>query len=159
MRKFISALMIAMLGVFPCFAGSLLIHIHLTNGTDIVYSLVNEPKMLFGEKTITLTSLEGTIGEWDFENVESWNFADIDENDLDAVDEAKADNPQIRIEGGKITISGTDAKKVAVYDLSGRKVTPSLTTTGSTTSVSLNGFAKGAYVLKVGKNSAKFIVK
>ena len=36
--------------------------------------------MTFGDKTITLSSIEGTVGQWDFSDVVSWNFADVEIN-------------------------------------------------------------------------------
>ena len=143
----------AMLGSLPCFAGSSLL-IHLTDSTVIVCSLDKEPKMLFGDNTITLSSTDGSVGQWDFADVESWDFAEID-----AVSDIKADKARILIEDSKLTVSGVSADKIAVYDLGGRLVTPSLNTSGNITSMSLNGLVKGTYLLKVGNNSVKFIVQ
>ena len=153
MKHFVLTLLVAMLGVVPCVASSLLI-LHLTDGTNIVCNLAKEPKMTFGEKTLTLSSLEGTVGQWDFTQVESWSFGEDD-----AIESIKAEKAQINIEDGLLTMAGVDAKKVAVYDINGRLVTPKLNTKGTTTSVSLNGLPKGTYVLKVGKSSVKFLVK
>ena len=104
-KKVFYAVMLAMLGLLPCVAGNSLL-IHLSDGTEIVCSLAKEPQMLFGEKTITLTSLTGGVGQWDFTNVESWEFADrMDQDEIDAIDKLKADKPQIKIEEDRITIA------------------------------------------------------
>ena len=153
-RKVFSAIMVAMLGILPCLASSSLL-IHLTDGTEILCSLAKEPQMTFGEKTITLSSLAGTVGEWDFTNVESWEFSDaLDQDEIDAVDKMKADKPQIKIEEGKITVAGTKEKNAAIYDTSGRLM---FKVKGSAFNV--NRLTKGTYLLKVGDNCVKFNVR
>lgn len=118
-KKVLSALMIAMLGVLPSFGRSLVVN--LTDGTEIVCSLAKEPQMLFGEKTITLTSLAGEVGQWSFSNVESWKFSDQpDQDEIDAVDKVKSEKPRIMIEEGRITVVGKNVKDAAVYDTNGR---------------------------------------
>lgn len=157
-KKALAAMMVAMLGNLPSLASSILIH--LTDDTEIVCSLAKEPQMLFGEKTITLTSVKGTVGEWDFTDVDSWYFADVlDQDEIDAIDKVNEDKSQIRIEEKTLTIAGNSAKNVAVYDINGRLVTPSLKTSAGSTSISLNGFGKGTYLLKAGNSCVKFIVK
>ena len=153
-RKVFSAIMVAMLGILPCLASSSLL-IHLTDGTEILCSLAKEPQMTFGEKTITLSSLAGTVGEWDFTNVESWEFSDaLDQDEIDAVDKVKADKPQIKIEEGKITVAGNKEKNAAIYDTSGRLM---FKVKGSAFNV--NRLTKGTYLLKVGDNCVKFNVR
>ena len=111
--------------------------------------------MTFGEKTITLSSLAGTVGEWDFTNVESWEFSDaLDQDEIDAVDKVKADKPQIKIEEGKITVAGNKEKNAAIYDTSGRLM---FKVKGSAFNV--NRLTKGTYLLKVGDNCVKFNVR
>ncbi|MBO4802339.1 MAG: T9SS type A sorting domain-containing protein [Bacteroidaceae bacterium] len=151
--KRLSALIIALLGCLPDFAGTSL-QIHLTDGTEVVCSLDKEPRMEFSENTITLSALEGRVGQWDFTDVESWSFVEVDA--IDAIPQKK---DQIKIEKGKLTIVCSSADKVAVYDLSGRRVNPSLRTVGHTTTVGLNGFTAGTYVLRVGGSSIKFMVR
>ena len=152
-KKVFYAVMLAMLGLLPCVAGNSLL-IHLSDGTEIVCSLAKEPQMLFGEKTITLTSLTGEVGQWDFTNVESWEFADrMDQDEIDAIDKLKADKPQIKIEEDRITIAGKNAKGAAVYDTSGRLM---LQVSGSKFHV--NRLTKGTYLLKVGESCVKFSV-
>ena len=144
---------IAMLGVLPCFASKALV-ILLTDSTKVVCSLNKEPKMVFGEKTLTLTSLDGSVGEWNFTDVASWSFAEVQDVD-DAIKDIKSD--RIEINGNRLLVSGT--KPVAVYDLSGRLRTTRITTKDNSTSVDLSDFTKGTYLLKVGKSTMKFMVK
>ena len=169
-KKVLVAIVTAILGVMPCLAGALvsdsrtsgiLIHIRLTNGTDIVYDLSGEPQMTFGDKTMTLHSREGVIGRWDFTDVESWNFSDIDEDDLDAVGAEQGDNARIRIEGGRITVTGGKTGKIAIYDMGGRLVatSPDTDTGSGIASISVAGLAKGTYILKAGDSTAKFVLK
>ena len=88
-KKALSAFIVAMLGSLPGFSSSLVIN--LTDGTEIVCSLAKEPQMLFGEKSITLTSLVGEVGQWNFSDVESWQFSDrLDQDEIDAIDKLKA---------------------------------------------------------------------
>ena len=153
MKKILFAL--AMLGVLPSWASSS-ISIHLSDGTEIVCSLAKEPQMQFGDKTITLTSLQGTVGEWNFSDVESWHFSDaLDPDEEDAIEKTK-ECAKMRIEEGKVTVAGN---KVAVYDIEGRLVTPTLKTNVGRTTLSLKGLAKGTYLLKSGNNCVKFVVK
>ena len=154
--------MFAMLGI-PSIANAspLSLLIHLVGGTEIVCALDKEPQMLFGEKAITLTSLTGTVGQWNFADVESWVFSDVE--DPDAIDHVKDGNARIKIEGGQLTILNSQSTKtngqVAIYDTNGRLVTPSLKTANGITIVRLNGFAKGSYLLKTGNTCVKFLVK
>ena len=78
-EKMLSVLLFALLGVLPTFASSSLL-IHLKDSTVIVCSLAKEPQMSFGKKTITLSSLAGTVGQWNFTDVESWSFGDIEDS-------------------------------------------------------------------------------
>ena len=145
----------AMLGVLPGFASSS-ISIRLSDGTEIVCSLAKEPQMQFGDKTITLTSLQGTVGEWNFSDVDSWRFSDaLDPDEEDAIDKQK-DSARMKIEDGKVTVAGD---KVAIYDTEGRLVTPRPKTNAGSTTVSLKGLAKGTYLLKSGNSCVKFVVK
>ena len=154
-EKVLSAVVIAMLGCLPSLASSSIL-IHLTDGTEIVCSLAKEPQMLFGEKTITLKSLKGTVGEWNFSDVESWRFSDaLDQDEVDAIDKVK-DYSKIKIEDGKITVAGNN---VAIYDIEGRLVNPTLKTNAGITIVSMKGLTKGTYLLKAGNNCIKFVVK
>ena len=149
---------LAMLAVALCSqpgrAGSSLL-IHLSDSTVVVCSLAREPQLTFGEKTITLSSQEGTVGQWEFADVDSWTFADIE----DRIAGTKGERPQVRITQDRLTITGREGLRVAVYDMNGRQRTPALTTSGNTTSLSLGGLTKGAYLLKVGNSSVKFMVR
>ena len=165
-KKVLSALMIAMLGVLPSFGRSLVVN--LTDGTEIVCSLAKEPQMLFGEKTITLTSLAGEVGQWSFSSVESWKFSDQpDQDEIDAVDKVKSEKPRIMIEEGRITVAGKNVKDAAVYDTNGRLMinvqcsTPKGSQAESASEVAtfnVNKLAKGTYLLKVGDSCVKFSV-
>ena len=170
MRELLVITVAVMLGCLPCRAAApvsdeppsgMLLHIRLANGTDIVYNLAGEPQMTFGDKTITLTSGEGVVGRWDFTDVESWNFSDIDEDDLDAVGAERSDDVRIRIEGGTVTVAGSKAGRIAVYDMGGRLVAVSSAADAGASfeSVSVGGLAIGTYVLRAGNSSAKFVIK
>lgn len=155
-KKALTAFVVAMLGALPGFSSSLVIN--LTDGTEIVCSLAKEPQMLFGEKSITLTSLVGEVGQWSFSDVESWKFSDrMDQDEIDAIDKLKAEKPQIRIEEGRIIIHNSKFKEqnsqVAVYDTSGRLM---FSVQGSVFNV--NKLPKGTYLLKVDESCIKFSV-
>ena len=155
-QKILCSMLLAMLGCLPCFADLSLL-IHLTDSTEIVCSLAKEPTMTFGNKTITLSSKEGTVGQWDFSDVESWNFAEVE--DADAVNPVYAEKARIRIEGGRITIAGVNADKIAVYDAGGRSLTPVPNSADGQISISIDGLPKGTYLLKAGNSSIKFLVQ
>ena len=146
-NKVLCAMLMALLGVLPSVASSSLL-IHLTDGTEIVCSLAKEPQMLFGDKTITLTTLTGEIGEWNFSDVESWNFSD-------ALDPDEEDGIQMVVEGAKLTASS----EIAVYDLNGRQVNAGLKKNNGVFSVNLNGLPKGTYLVKVGKSCVKYSIR
>ena len=154
--RFLCVLTIAMLWSLPGFA-SLSLVMHLTDSTVVVCSLAKEPKMTFDDKTLTLSSIEGTVGQWDFAGVESWNIADVE--DVDAVNQVNVDKARICIGEGIITVAGTDAEQIAVYDANGRSVTSMPNNAGDIISFSINGLAKGTYLLKVGNSSIKFLVQ
>ena len=113
--------------------------------------------MTFANKTITLSSVEGTVGQWDFSDVESWNFAEVE--DPDAVIPINAEKALIRIEGGRITIAGIKADKIAVYDAGGRSSTPVPESADGQICIKIDGLPKGTYLLKAGNSSIKFLVQ
>ena len=152
--RFFSLMLIAILGNIPCFAETSLV-IHLADSIVLVCSLDRKPQMTFGDKTVTLSSLEGAVGEWSFADVESWTFADVE----DGVGEIRIEKAQILIDGDKLTVTGTGADKISVYDAGGRLVNPSLQATDSAVSFSIKALSKGTYMLKVGNNSVKFMVQ
>ena len=155
-QKIFCSMLLAMLGCMPCFANLSLL-IHLTDSTEIVCSLAKEPTMTFGDKTITLSSIEGTVGQWDFSDVVSWNFADVE--DGDAVIPINAEKARIWIEGGRLTIAGVSAEKIAVYDAGGRSSIPVPDNADGQISININGLPKGTYLLKAGNSSFKFLVQ
>lgn len=146
-NKVLCAILMAVLGVLPIVASSSLL-IHLADGTEIVCSLSKEPQMLFGNKTITLTALTGEVGEWNFSDVESWQFADV-------MDPDEVDKIQWVVEDAKLTASSP----IAVYDLSGRQVKAKVTASEGANSVSLEGLPKGTYLVKVGKSCVKYSIR
>ena len=145
-----------MLWCLPGFANLSLL-IHLSDSTEIVCSLAKEPKMTFQDKSMTLSSIDGTVGQWDFSDVESWNFADV--KDVSAVSQVNAEKALIRIEDGKLTISGVNADKIAVYDAGGLLVTPELNIEDGRISIGTKTFSKGTHLLKAGSSSIKFVVQ
>ena len=145
-----------MLWCLPGFA-SLSLLIHLSDSTEIVCSLAKEPKMSFQDKSMTLSSIDGTVGQWNFSDVESWNFADV--KDVDAVNPVNADKARILIEDGKLTVAGIKADNIAVYDAAGRLVTPELNAVEDNISIDINGLERGSYLLKAGDSSIKFLVQ
>ncbi len=155
-QKIFCSMLLTMLGCMPCFANLSLL-IHLTDSTEIVCSLAKEPTMTFGDKTITLSSIEGTVGQWDFSDVVSWNFADVE--DGDAVIPINAEKARIWIEGGRLTIAGVSAEKIAVYDAGGRSSIPVPDNADGQISININGLPKGTYLLKAGNSSIKFLVQ
>jgi hypothetical protein len=154
-EKFLSLTFLLLLSL-PCFATPSVI-IHLTDSTVIVCSLSKEPKMSFSDKSLTLSSVEGSVGQWLFADVDSWNFGDVE--DADAVELVKVDKARIYIEEGRLSVEGVSADNVAVYDVGGRLLTPLLNNDGSRINISLSEFSKGTYMLKVNKSSVKFIVQ
>ena len=145
-----------MLWCLPGFANLSLL-IHLSDSTEIVCSLAKEPKMTFQDKSMTLSSIDGTVGQWDFSDVESWNFADV--KDVSAVSQVNAEKALIRIEDGKLTISGVNADKIAVYDAGGLLVTPELNIEDGRISIGTKTFSKGTHLLKAGSSSIKFVAQ
>lgn len=152
-RKFFSVVMATLLGVLTCFANSSLI-IHLADGSDVVYNLSDEPQMSFGKNTITLSTHEGTVKQWNFTDVESWYFDNVE--DPDAINEAKTEKNQIKIEEGKLI---TNAKNVAIYDTNGRQVKISYFIAEKSSGINLNGLSNGTYLLKLDNSCIKFMVK
>ena len=109
--------------------------------------------MVFGEKTITLTSLKGTVEQWDFSDVESWEFSDMmDDDEVDAIKDVN-----ISIHDSEFTVRNNS--QVAVYNLSGRQVNAKLKASGSASNINLNGLPKGTYLLKAGKSCVKFSIR
>lgn len=155
-QKLLCVLLMSVLGHLSCFAAPSLL-IHLTDSTEIVCTLAKEPKMTFAEKSMTLATAEGLVGQWDFSDVESWNFADV--GDADAVNPINMEKARILIEEGSITIAGVKADKIAVYDAAGRSSTPVPDSADGQIIININGLPKGTYLLKAGNSSIKFLVQ
>ena len=155
-EKILCVVLMSILGHLSCYAGPSLL-IHLTDSTEIVCALAKEPKMTFAEKAMTLTTVEGIVGQWDFTDVDSWNFADV--KDVSAVNPVNVEKARIRIEEGRITIAGVNADKIAVYDAGGRSSITVPESTDGQISISIDGLPKGTYILKAGNSSIKFLVQ
>lgn len=155
-KRFVFSLITAIIGALPCF-GSYSLLIHLTDGSKIICSLEKEPQMTFAGKTITLTSLEGAVGQWNFSNVDSWSF--LDNEIIDAVGQKEEEIIQVLIQNGRLIARGSKAKNLSVYDVNGRLIITSHPTTADNISFPLSRFAKGTYLIKVGKSCIKFSVK
>lgn len=125
----------------------------LADSTEVVCALDNQPQMQFAQDSVTLTCTNGLVGEWNFTEVASWHFAETT-----TTAEVHPGQEQIRIEEGKIIISGSNAKKVAVYDVSGRLIT-TRTLADNAVSLDLSGFTAGVYVLTAGESSVKFFIR
>lgn len=139
-------------GIMSCLADTALVMV-LTDSTEIVCALDNQPQMQFVQDSVTLTSTNGLVGQWNFTEVASWHFAETT-----TTAEVQAEQVQVRIEEGRITVSGSNAKQVAVYDVSGRLIT-TRSIVDSTFSIDLSGFTTGVYLLTIGDNSVKFFFR
>ena len=154
-KRVLLAFVAAVLGTLPGLAGESLL-VRLMDGTEVVCSLSKEPQMVFGEKTITLTSQEGAVGQWTFTDIDYWKFVDVEE---DAIVIARTEKPVVRISSDELLIAGANARSMSVHDLSGRQRTTSLTMADGTVRVSLKTLPRGTYLLKVGDNSMKLVVR
>ena len=140
------------IGIMSCLADRALVMV-LTDSTEVVCALDNQPQMQFVQDSVTLTDQSGFVGQWNFVEVVSWHFAEItNTNDV------QAEQAQIRIEEGKIVVSGSKSRNVAVYDVSGRLIAVRDIVDGAV-SLDLSGFTSGVYLLTVGNNSIKFLIR
>lgn len=155
-KRFVFSLITAIIWALPCF-GSYSLLIHLTDGSKIICSLEKEPQMTFAGKTITLTSLDGGVGQWNFSDVDSWSF--LDNEIIDAVGQEEGERIQVWIQNGRLIARGSKAENLSIYDVNGRLVTTSHPTTADNITFSLSRFSKGNYLIKVGKSCIKFSVK
>ena len=83
-RRLLFAMIVSSLSIIPVFASKALV-IRLADSTEIVCKLEKEPQMVFANKKITLSSTEGTIGQWDFNDVVLWKFDEVKE--VDAIEQ------------------------------------------------------------------------
>ena len=140
------------IGIMSCLADRALVMV-LTDSTEVVCALNNQPQMQFAQDSVTLTDQSGLVGQWNFAAVASWHFAEItNTNDV------QAEQAQIRIEEGKIVVSGSKSRNVAVYDVSGRLIAVR-DIVDDAVSLDLSGFTSGVYLLTVGNNSIKFLIR
>ena len=146
-ERLLTLVMLTALGFAPCLAANSLV-LHFTDSTQVVCKLANEPLIHFDFNTFTLLSQGSDMGSWVFADVAYWNFQDL----TDAIDRTEAERPVISIEDGKLTVEGTGDKDVAVYDVAGRLVTKQAV-------VDMHALPGGTYVLRVGDNSIKFMVR
>ena len=140
------------IGIMSCLADRALVMV-LTDSTEVVCALNNQPQMQFAQDSVTLTDQTGLVGQWNFVDVASWHFAEItNTNDV------QAEQAQIRIEEGRIIVSGSKSRNVALYDVSGRLIAVR-DIVDDAVSLDLSGFTSGVYLLTVGNNSIKFLIR
>ena len=155
-KRVLSLITIVLLGIGVCSAETTLV-ILLTDSTEVRYSLSQQPVMHFDYSTISLTCTGGAAGGWSFSSVDSWHFEDP--QGPNALPETENTKMLIRIDDHRLTVTGAGSNSAAVYDVAGRLITTAADSEGDALSIGLNGLPQGTYLLQVGDNTVKFMIR
>lgn len=167
MRKTVICFLIALchlMGVLDgdVFAGNdpvkLTLCVFLNDGTEVCCDFANRPQMNFDGGMVSLVSSEGAVGEWKFDDVKSWSFADSEVLGIDAK-KGSGDGAVISFLDDCVKVCGSDADGVDVYDADGRLVLRRKSAKDGLALIRFSELKGGVYVLRNGRNAIKFVVR
>ncbi|MBQ6751208.1 MAG: T9SS type A sorting domain-containing protein [Bacteroidaceae bacterium] len=151
MRKLTLLLTIMLLASLGAAAKSLVFT--LGDGTKVYYLLGGEtnPMLRFVDGKMTVDT-----DEYELSNIK--NFYISEEDDPNAI-EPVLTRQNVSFSANTLVINDAQVKAVKVYTVDGAAVKADVQQVGDVISVNLNGLAKGAYIVNVGKSSFKVMKK
>ena len=122
----------------------------MLNDSTKIYFLLNDKPVLRMEKGKVLIDTQ----TFSFEDVDRFYISQTD--DPSGIEAVMAEK-QLKFEGNSLVVEGD--KVVEIYAVNGVKMRAKVSKTAGMTTVDTGNLAKGAYVVKVGKSSFKFVKK
>lgn len=125
----------------------------LSNGTKVYYLLGGEtnPMLRFVDGKVTVDADAYSISDIK-------NFYISDEDDPNAIEDVQA-GQGISYSANMIVAHASDVTTVKVYTIGGAEVKADVQKSDDMVTVNLNGLAKGAYIVSLGKTSLKVLKK
>ncbi len=139
-----------------CMAQSILL-VETTDGATTLYKLSDEPKASFADGYVTF-STDDVSATLPVADLKKFYFSDSE----DGISSAKTDGNVVSFEykdGRHVTISGSAAGKVSVFDTAGRRVQADATMTEGTTCVDLGALPAGTYIIQAANKQSLKVTK
>lgn len=125
------------------------------DGSEQSFSMSSQPRVTFGSESLYVELADAFAGnvsgiKVDKTTVKRYYFSD----EATAVESAQKADDSMNVCGGHIVVRGAKGA-IGVYRTDGTQVEATVRTDGDQTVVSLEGLAKGTYVVRSGKNVVK----
>lgn len=146
MKRFALTLCVALACLLAKADGQTLI-VTLNDGQRVQFALSTTPEVTIANDQLTITTTETTA------SYELWKVSTFTYGTGTGIDQATADQKAFTLSGDNIVVDG--AATVRIFALDGKAVTLEPTVSGGQTVVSLNGLAKGVYVVNINGKSVK----
>lgn len=117
------------------------------DGSRVQFALSTTPEVSIGNDKLTITTTETTA------TYELWTVSTFTYGTGTGIDQATTDRAGFTLSGDNIVVDGTAT--VRVFALDGKAVSLQPIVSGGQTVVSLNGLAKGVYVVNINGKSVK----
>ena len=147
LKKSILICTLALLASVSASARSLVL---VLNDSTKIYFLLDEKPVLRMEKGKVLIDTQ----TFSFEDVDRFYISQTD--DPSGIEAVMAET-QVKFDGNSLVVEGE--KMVEIYAVNGVKMKAKVTKVAGMTMVDTEGLPKGAYVVKIGKSSFKFVKK
>lgn len=149
MKRFATILMLAFAFCYATSIDAKSLVLVLSDSTRVYFLLDNTPVMKFDGDKVTVETKE-----YAFTDIARFFISNTD--DPSGIEQLVA-KEELKWEGGTLLLQGK--RSIDVFDMNGRRQDVSVTITADKTFVDTNGLPKGAYILKSGKASFKFMKK
>ena len=129
----------------------LALHLLLTDGTSHVFNFVNLPEVTFAGDKLTVTSTQDAVTV-EIDKVQEFHFGDI-ATDIDEPN--KVARSVIHIADGEVIVTNATLPNVGIFDINGRKLSPSARQLSDGVSISLRSLPTGIYIIRFNNQSIK----
>ncbi len=129
----------------------LALHLLLSDGTSHVFNFVYLPEVTFAGDKLTVTSTQDAVTV-EIDNVQEFHFGDI-ATDID--EPVNAARSVINIADGEVIVTNATLPNIGIFDISGRKLSPSVRQQSDGVSISLRSLPTGIYIIRFNNQSVK----
>ena len=147
MKKIALSLWVALCCMTANAANGKSLFVSFNDGSKIEFALSTLPEVTFGDDKMTVKTTSTTA------SYELWKVSTFTYGTTTDIQKVTQDT-QFAWEGDRIIVDGK-ANQVSIFALDGKAVSLSPITTGDKTIISLEGLAKGVYIIKINNKSIK----
>lgn len=147
MKKIALSLWVALCCMTAHAADGKSLFVSFNDGSKIEFALSTLPEVTFGDDKMTVKTTSTTA------SYELWKVSTFTYGTTTDIQKVTQDT-QFAWEGDRIIVDGK-ANQVSIFALDGKAVSLSPITTGDKTIISLEGLAKGVYIIKINNKSIK----